>query len=284
MAASYNILFKDRLLINVINGETPVMGSYGLHVGHDDRYALSSEYWSVFSRLMAGETVTFEGSHIHVRNAAVNAGLKEGLGHVPLWFSGSSEPAIELAGRQFDKYLSWGEPPARLAEKLDRVRERAAEYGRTVDFGLRVPLIVAETDDEAWRHANRLIELTRPETIKARLANLQKGGSYGGGSVGIQRQAAFINGIPQRARDLEIYPNLWAGMTLLNAGAPAALVGSAENVAERLAEYEAIGIDTFILSSHPLLEGARYVAEAVLPRLRSSAATSDQRMRQAEPA
>ncbi len=267
MVASYANIFGHRLLINVINGETPVMESFGVWAGHDARYALSAEYWDVFDRIIRGETVTFHGKHVHVSRAAVPPGLAKGLGHVPLWFSGSSDVALDLMGKQFDKYLSWGEPPGLLAGKIEQVREKADKYGRTVDFGLRLPLIVGETDDEAWAIADRYIRVTKPSTIQTRLNNLRQGGSYGGDSIGIQRQGAVGDAVSFNARDYEVSPHLWGGMRLLNNGAPAALVGSARNVAERLAEYEAIGVNTFILSEHPLKGGARHIAETVLPLL-----------------
>ncbi|MDQ1702003.1 MAG: alkanesulfonate monooxygenase [Frankiaceae bacterium] len=263
MALTFDNFFDGRLTINVINGDSPSLRQYGLFIDHDERYALSEEYWDVFKRLTAGEEVTYEGKYVHVEKASIKGYQPKQFPHVPLWFGGSSDAGLQMAAKTVDVYLSWGEPPALLKQKMNRLRELADQQGRAIRFGLRVHLITRDTEAEAWAWADHLIASTRPETI-ARLAAVTKATD----SVGFQRQFAHHDGkVPDRARDLEIYPNIWPGMSLLRQGPGTALVGSHQQVIERLQEFEALGIDTFILSGNPLLEEAYHVAETILPSL-----------------
>jgi alkanesulfonate monooxygenase len=177
-----------------------------------------------------------------------------------LWFGGSSPAGIEVAAEHVDTYLTWGEPPALVKQKLDTVRARAAARGRTLSYGLRVHLIVRETDDEAWDAANRLISNLSDETI----ATAQKRMREDTDSVGQLRQLDLHGGSKDK---LEISPNLWAGVGLVRHGVGTALVGSPETVAERLREYQALGVQTIIASGYPHLEEAYRVAELLFPVL-----------------
>jgi alkanesulfonate monooxygenase len=114
MALSFDDLFGDRLLINVINSETPFWRQHGIQLENQERYRLHAEYWEVFNRLVAGETVTYHGEHVNVDNALANPWLKPRRGHVPLWFSGSSEGALDVVSRYADAYLTFAEPVAQM--------------------------------------------------------------------------------------------------------------------------------------------------------------------------
>ncbi len=177
----------------------------------------------------------------------------------PLWFGGSSEPAQDLAAEQVDVYLTWGEPPALVKEKIEQVRAKAAAQGRKVRFGIRLHVIVRETNEEAWQAADKLIANVDDATIAKAQSAFQRTDS-----VGQQRMAALHGG---RRDKLEISPNLWAGVGLVRSGAGTALVGDAPTVAARMKEYEALGIETFILSGYPHLEEAYRVGELLFPHL-----------------
>jgi alkanesulfonate monooxygenase len=264
MALTFDDLFDGRLQINVVNGETRTLKQYGLEVEHDERYELAGEYWEIFRRLTSGEVVDFEGRQFSVRSAGASFGLPVvQKPHVPLWFGGSSEAGMQMAAKHIDRYLSWGEPPARVAEKIARLNELAEGHGRTIRYGMRLHLVVRDTEQEAWDHVDRLLKATSEGTF-ARMA----ASNAGSDSVGMQRQFANHRGqVPDRAKDLESYPNIWPGMSLLRPGPGTALVGSTEQIVDRLQEFEALGVDTFILSGNPLLEEAYRVAETVLPKL-----------------
>src|SRR3954453_1485475 len=264
MALTFDDLFDGRLQINVVNGETRTLKQYGLEVEHDERYELAGEYWEIFRRVVSGEVVDFEGRHFSVRGAGSSFGLPiVQKPHVPLWFGGSSEAGMQMAAKHIDRYLSWGEPPARVAEKIARLNELAGGHGRTIRYGMRLHLVVRDTEQEAWDHVDRLLKATSDATI-ARMA----ASNAGSDSVGMRRQFENHRGqVPDRAKDLETYPNIWPGMSLLRPGPGTALVGSTEQVVERIREFEALGVDTFILSGNPLLEEAYRVSETVLPNV-----------------
>lgn len=277
MALSFDDMFDGRLLINVINSETPVWRQHGIRLENDERYLLHAEYWEVFNRLVAGETVTYQGRYIDVENAAGSPWLKPGRGHIPLWFSGSSEGAIDVIARFADAYLTFAEPLGQLEAKLATVAERAAGHGRAPRRGLRVSLITGETDADAWHKADRLLRVTSRATLERKLGLISKGGNGGGTSVTQSRIFAHLpesgleairsGRVPGAARDLSSDDNLWPGISLLQQGPPMALVGGYDSIIGRLKEYQAAGIDIFILDSLPLLEGAYEVAENILPAL-----------------
>jgi alkanesulfonate monooxygenase len=180
---------------------------------------------------------------------------------IPVWFGGSSESAHELAADRTDVYLTWGEPLEQVAEKITDVRQRAKAKGREVKFGLRMHLIVRETETEAWAAANKLIANLSDEAITA----AQRKFAQESDSVGQRRMVALHGG--GRRDKLEIAPNLWAGVGLVRRGAGTALVGDPKTVAERLREYQALGIETIIASGYPHLEEAYKVAELLFPEL-----------------
>ncbi|PKH24259.1 alkanesulfonate monooxygenase, FMNH(2)-dependent [Enterobacterales bacterium CwR94] len=258
-AATLDRLSNGRALFNLVTGGDPEeLAGDGIFLDHTERYAESAEFTRVWRRVIEGETVDYQGDYVKVRGARLMFEPVQ-KPRPPLWFGGSSDVAQDLAAEQVDVYLTWGEPPAQVKEKLDAVRAKAAALGREVKFGLRLHVIVRETTEEAWQAANRLISHLDDATIaKAQAAFARTD------SVGQQRMAALHGG--QRDK-LEISPNLWAGVGLVRGGAGTALVGDGPTVAARLQEYAALGIDTFILSGYPHLEEAYRVGELLFPHL-----------------
>lgn len=259
MTATLDRLSQGRLLINVVTGGDPVENAGdGIFLDHDERYEVTREFLDVYQRLLAGETVNHHDKHLQIKDGRLIFPPYQ-AGGPPLYFGGSSPAAIDVAARTIDKYLTWGEPPAQVAEKIATVRKAAGQAGRKVTFGIRLHVIVRETDEEAWRAADKLIEHLDDETI----ASAQKIFARMD-SVGQARMSKLHQG--DRSQ-LEISPNLWAGVGLVRGGAGTALVGSAETVAERMREYQRAGIDTFIMSGYPHLEEAWRFGELVLPLL-----------------
>lgn len=259
MTATLDRITNGRLLINVVTGGDPIENKGdGIFLDHNERYEVTREFLNVYRSLLAGETVNAGGKHISIENGQL---LFEPIqeGGPPLYFGGSSDAGIDVAVDTVDKYLTWGEPPQQVAEKLDRVKAVAAARGRKVSFGIRLHVIVRETNEEAWRAADELIQYVSDDTIIAAQKIFARMDSVG------QRRMAELHG--GRRDRLEISPNLWAGVGLVRGGAGTALVGDPQTVAARIREYQELGIDTFILSGYPHLEEAYRFAELVFPLL-----------------
>ena len=259
MTATLDRLSSGRALINVVTGGDPLESEGdGVFLSHDDRYAATSEFLAVYKRVLAGETVDYAGDHVRAKGARILYPPVQ-KPHPPLYLGGSSNAAHDVAARDIDVYLTWGEPPAAVAAKIADVRARAAALGRTVRFGLRVHVIVRPTEREAWATADELISHLDDASVAAAQNAFKSFESEG------QRRMAALHG-GKRDR-LEVSPNLWAGVGLVRGGAGTALVGDPDTVAARMLEYAALGIDSFILSGYPHLEEAYRVAELLFPKL-----------------
>ncbi|MEU9050781.1 LLM class flavin-dependent oxidoreductase [Streptomyces sp. NPDC048384] len=257
MAATFQRQSGGRLLLNVVTGgENHEQRAYGDFLDKDDRYRRTGEFLQIVRELWEGKTVDLVGEHLQVEDAR--------LARVPdpvpeVYFGGSSPIAGEIAARHVDVYLTWGEPPAAVAEKIAWIRALAEKEGRSVRFGIRLHVITRDTAEQAWAEAGRLLAGFDTETVRAVQAGLARSDSEG------QRRMLALHG--GSSDGLEIYPNLWAGIGLVRGGAGTALVGSHDEVAERIAEYHRLGIDEFVLSGYPHLEEAYAFGEGVLPRL-----------------
>lgn len=259
MSSTLDRISGGRLLLNVVAGGDPVeLAGDGLFLDHTSRYELTDEFLEVWRREVSGENVNFEGKHIHVEGGHIlYPSIQQP--HPPLWFGGSSAAGHQVAAEHADVYLTWGEPPAEVAKKIAEMRHLAEQEGREIKFGIRLHVIVRETEKEAWNAANDLIRHLDDETIAAAQKIFDRFDS-----VGQQRMATLHKG---NRDNLEISPNLWAGIGLVRGGAGTALVGSPEIVAERMKEYADLGIDTFIFSGYPHLEEAYRVADLLFPLL-----------------
>ncbi|MBY3210655.1 MULTISPECIES: FMNH2-dependent alkanesulfonate monooxygenase [Rhizobium] len=260
LATTLDRISNGRLLLNIVVGGSPAeLAGDGIHLEHDERYAHAEEFFTVFEELLEKGTASFDGKYIKATNARLGFPSVQNP-RPPLYFGGSSDAGIDFSVGRVDKYLTWGEPPAQVAEKITKVRKAAGERGREVSFGIRLHFIVRETDEEAWEAAERLIRHLDDDTIR----EAQERFVHESDSVGQKRMAALHGG---RRDKLEVSPNLWAGVGLVRAGAGTALVGSPKTVAARLREYQEIGIDTVIGSGYPHLEEAYRVAELLFPEL-----------------
>lgn len=273
MAATFDRLSGGRLLVNLVTGgDQAELEGDGVYLDHAARYEQSAEFIRIWREILArshdGRSFDYEGQHLSVKGAKLLFPPAQ-KPYPPVWFGGSSAAAHELAAEQVDAYLTWGEPPAEVGKKIADVRNRAARKGRKVEFGIRLHVIVRETEEAAWKAADELISRVDDDTViraQAAFARMD--------SEGQRRMAALHAGGAKRSRaDLEISPNLWAGVGLVRGGAGTALVGDPKTVAARIEEYAALGLDKFILSGYPHLEEAYRFAELVFPLLSRRAQT-----------
>lgn len=271
MAATFDRLSGGRLLVNLVTGgDQAELEGDGVYLDHASRYEQSAEFIRIWREILTrshdGQGFDFEGKHLSVKGAKLLYPPVQ-TPYPPVWFGGSSAAAHDLAAEQVDAYLTWGEPPAEVARKIADVRARAEKQGRRVEFGIRLHVIVRETEDAAWKAAEELISRVDDDTViraQAAFARMD--------SEGQRRMAALHAGGAKRSRaELEISPNLWAGVGLVRGGAGTALVGDAKTVAARIEEYAALGLDKFILSGYPHLEEAYRFAELVFPLLSRTA-------------
>jgi alkanesulfonate monooxygenase len=263
-AATFQRVSGGRLLLNVVTGgDRAEQRRYGDHLDHDQRYARTEEFLTALRGVSGAEKpFSFSGEHYDIEDAAVSFG---DYALPPIFFGGASPAAERTAARQADVYLAWGETPAQIAERISRMRQLAAEEGRELSFGIRLHVISRDTSAAAWAETDRILDRIPPERIRAAQSLFA-----GTEAVGQQRMVALHDAFRSSGdrAALEISPNLWAGYGLVRAGAGTALVGSHAEVADRIEEYHALGIDHFILSGQPHLEEAYYFAEGAAVELR----------------
>jgi alkanesulfonate monooxygenase len=255
MAATFQRLSGGRVALNVVTGGDAVeQQRFGDWLSHDERYARTAEFLQVLRGAWSGTPYDHLGDHYRIAGATV---ATPPAPVPPVFFGGASPAAERVAAAHADAYLAWGEPPPAIAARIASVRGQAADVGRTLEYGVRLHVIARETSEKAWRVADDLLDRLDPAAIASAQAQFARSES-----VGQRRMSALQGG------DLTIYPNLWAGFGLVRGGAGTALVGSFDEVAERINEYRDAGVDHFILSGYPHLEEAYWFGEGVLPELR----------------
>ncbi|MDX3196023.1 LLM class flavin-dependent oxidoreductase [Streptomyces sp. MN03-5084-2B] len=259
MAGTFQRLSGGRVLLNIVTGGDAVeQRRFGDWHDHDARYARTDEFLTIVRGVWSGEPFSFTGEHLRVEGATTLAAPDP---VPPIYFGGSSPAALPVAARHADVYLTWGEPPAQVAEKIGKVRELAGD--RPIRFGVRLHTISRDTSAEAWAEAQKLLDALSPEQVAK--AQTQLAASE---SVGQQRMVALHGGrTGGGVRGLEIHPHLWAGVGLVRGGAGTALVGSHEEVADLIEEYHSIGVTEFVLSGYPHLEEAYWFGDGVRPEL-----------------
>lgn len=268
-SASFQRLTGGRLLLNVVTGGDPVeQKSFGDHLDKETRYRRTGEFLDIVKRSWSGEIFDHEGEFFHLDQGGLRRTL-DGVETPRVYFGGASPPALEVAARYADTWLTWGEPVETVAERIAPVKEKAESLGREINCGLRIHVISRDTEEEAWLEADRIIEAIDPDQVAAareKFARME--------STAQARMTDLSHGYEAALdRDsLVIAPNLWAGVGLVREGAGTAIVGSHAQVAERLLEYRDIGIDEFILSGYPHLEEALNFGENVRPLLDAATA------------
>lgn len=272
MAAAYQRISDGRLMLNIVTGGEPVeQARFGDTDPKEVRYARTGEFLEVLRGTWEQAPFDYDGEYFRAEGALVSGGVQP---QPDIYFGGSSEPAGAVAARSADVYLTWGEPPAQVAEKIAWMRKLAVTEGRELRFGLRVHTLSRDTHEEAWQHAQWLLDGLDPATVEKAQEALRRSESTGQQRMMALRdsgdRAAYTD-----ARQLEVHPGLWSGVGLVRGGAGTSLVGSHEEVADLIETYHDLGISEVILSGYPHVEEAYWFAEGVVPHLRRRGLLSD---------
>jgi alkanesulfonate monooxygenase len=263
MVATAANLFPGRVRVNIVVGSNPAENAmYGDMEGHAERYARTREFIAIMRELWRGAPVDHDSPRYPFKGAIVSPVPPQ---PVPIYLGGHSEDAQRIAAELADVYLLWGDTVAGVEKRLTTMRAQEAQVKRLADapvrYGLRCHVLVRETEDEAWKAAERLISRIDPEVRRKFIETTAVVDSEG------QRRQLEL----AASSSLIIEENLWAGVGLARSGVGVAIVGSPEQVAAKLRAYQSLGISTFILSGYPHLEECRRFGEMVMPLLKNRA-------------
>jgi len=255
--ATIDHMMWGRLTVNIISSNLP-----GETLDSQSRYQRSREVIQILKQAWTQEEINFKGDFYHLEGLKTDPVKPYQQNGGPLlYFGGYSPPGVELCAEHCDVYLMWPETEERLQELMTNMTLKAAEKGRTVDFGLRIHMIVRETEAEARAHAQKIMSklaVEQGDEIRERALDAK--------SLGVARQAAMRD-----QADLEgfVEDNLWTGIGRARSGCGAALVGDPDQIYHKIQRYMAMGIRSFIFSGYPHLEECKLFAQHVLPRLQT---------------
>ena len=252
--ASLDHMLRGRLTLNIISSDMP-----GTTMSSEERYDRSREVIEILKQGWTEDRIKYQGKYYQFDLPADPVKPFQQNGGPLLYFGGTSEPARELCAQHCDVFLMWPETEPLLAETIRDLSQRAARFGRTIDFGLRIHVIVRETEREARAAAERLVS-----RLDDAIGQQIKHRSQDSRSLGVQRQDAL-----RAAADEEGYiePLIWSGIGRARSGCASAIVGDPDQVLGKLRRYIDMGLRAFILSGYPHRQECDLFARYVLPRL-----------------
>lgn len=254
--ASLDHMLQGRLTINIISSDMP-----GLSESAEDRYARSSEVIQILKQGWTQDRIQFRGRFYQFDLPSDPVKPYQQNGGPLLYFGGISEPARLLCAEHCDVFLMWPETEPQLAQTMRDMSRRAESFGRTIDFGLRIHVIVRETEKEARAAAQRLVS-----RLDDAVGQQIKHRSQDSRSLGVQRQDQLRG---QADADGFIEPLIWSGIGRARSGCASAIVGDPDQVLGKLQRYIDMGMRAFVLSGYPHLDECRLFARYVLPRLKT---------------
>ena len=254
--ASLDHMLKGRLTVNIISSNLP-----GMDLSSKERYARSREVIQILKQSWTQDQIRFKGKYYDFNLSSRPVKPYQQNGGPLLYFGGYSPDGVDLCAEFCDVYLMWPETKPKLRGLMDTMTNKAAKYNRTVKFGLRVHVIVRETEKEARNYADQLIsklDLEKGTDIRNRAQDAA--------SLGVSRQSKL-----REESDEKYYvePNLWTGIGLARSGCGAAIVGNPDQVVAKIESYMKMGINSFIFSGYPHKKECEIFARLVLPRLRT---------------
>lgn len=249
-------MLKGRLTVNIISSDFP-----GEVADSAYRYQRSREVVEILKQAWTADEINYDGKIYQFKGVPTDPARPYQTGGPLLYFGGYSPAAVDLCGQHCDVYLMWPEPKEQIAERMKAAHTAADRYGRTLDYGLRVHMIVRDTEIEAREYAEHLVSQLDDE-----YGTLIRDRAHDSISLGVSHQA--------RARDLAdkfgyVEPHLWTGVGRARSGCGAALVGSTDQVMSEIEAYQKMGIRSFIFSGYPHLEECRSFGKRVLPNLKT---------------
>lgn len=255
--ATLDHILKGRLTINIISSNLP-----GTDLSSAERYQRSREVIEILKQGWTQDHIDFKGEfyNIQLDNTAPVKTYQQNGGPL-LYFGGYSPPAVDLCAEHCDVYLMWPETETRLEELMKNMSEKAAGYGRKVDFGLRVHVVVRETEAEARAAASRLMTYVEDEKGKEIRERALDAKSYG-----VARQSEIR---AMSKDDGFVEPNLWTGIGRARSGCGAAIVGNPDQVVQKIKRYMDMGMRAFIFSGYPHADECKLFAKHVLPQLKT---------------
>ena len=252
--ATLDHMLQGRLTLNVISSDFP-----GEKAESAFRYQRSREVVEILKQAWTRDEINYTGEVYDFKGISTDPAKPYQTGGPLLYFGGYSPPALDLCGQHCDVYLMWPEPKEQIAERMKAVHQVAGKYDRTLDYGLRVHMIVRDTEAEAKEYAEHLVSKLDDE-----YGQLIRDRAHDSTSLGVSHQA--------RARELAdefgyVEPHLWTGIGRARSGCGAALVGSTDQVLSEIEAYRKMGIRAFIFSGYPHLDECKSFGSRVLPHL-----------------
>ena len=252
--ATLDHMLEGRLTLNIISSNLP-----GMELDSTERYLRSKEVIEILKQCWTKNRLDFNGKYYQFDLPTQPVKVYQQNGGPLLYFGGYSEAGMELCAEHCDVYLMWPDTENKLVELMKNISERAKKYNRTVQFGLRVHVIVRETEEEARSYADNLIsklDLSLGENIRNRSQDAK--------SLGVARQTELREKSDEK---FFVEPNLWTGIGLARSGCGAAIVGNPDQVITKINKYQKMGIRSFIFSGYPHLQECRIFAKLVLPKI-----------------
>lgn len=254
--ATLDHMLEGRLTLNVISSDFP-----GEKAESAYRYQRSREVVEILKQAWTQDEINYKGEIYNFEGLTTDPAKPFQTGGPLLYFGGYSPHALELCGQHCDVYLMWPETKDMLAERMQAVNAVAEKYDRTLDYGLRVHVIVRDTEAEAREWAEHIVSQLDDEQGEAIRKRALDAGSLGVSHQARNRELADMEGF--------IEPNLWTGVGRARSGCGAALVGSTDQVLSKLEDYQKMGIRAFILSGYPHIDECRHFGSRVLPQMKT---------------
>ncbi len=254
--ATLDHMLEGRLTVNIISSDFP-----GEVADSQFRYQRSREVVEILKQAWTQDEINYQGKVYNFSGLTTDPARPYQSGGPLLYFGGYSPDALELCGQHCDVYLMWPEKIEDLASRMKAVHSVAERYGRTLDYGLRVHVIVRDTEAEAREYADYIASKLDSDQGDAIRNRAQDAKSLGVSHQAKNREIADDNGY--------IEPNLWTGVGRARSGCGAAIVGSTDQVLSKLEAYQKMGIRAFILSGYPHLDEANHFGSRVLPQMKT---------------